>query len=123
MEYGARVLHTQTRHGEWIMSDYPIELITNYRAGKINRQQFTKQFSDWQKSHGINFDCKGYADKSGVYMTYRGIKAAIRNGLLCWKNNTAKTVFEFQRKVDFSKNDYPILTVDQQKTLFKIMRG
>ena len=103
--------------------NYPIQIITNYRAGKISRQQFTKQFSDWQKAQGINFDCKGYADKSGVYMTYRGIKAAIRNGLLCWKNNTAKTVFEFQRKVDFSKNDYPILTVDQQKTLFKIMRG
>ena len=105
------------------MSVYPIQIITSYRAGKISRQQFIKQFSDWQKAQGINYDCKGYADKSGVYMTYRGIKAAIRNGLLCWKNKTAKTVFEFQRKVDFSKNDYPILTVDQQKTLFKIMRG
>ncbi len=105
------------------MSGYPIQIITDYRAGKINRQQFTKQFSDWQKSNGINFDCKGTADRSGVYMTYRGIKAAIRNGVLCWKNNTAKTVFEFQRKVDFSKNDYPILTVDQQKLLFEIMRA
>ena len=84
-------------------SNYPIQIITNYRAGKISRQQFTKQFSDWQKSQGVNFDCKGYADKSGVYMTYRGIKAAIRNGILCWRNNTAKTVFEFCRKVDFSK--------------------
>ena len=102
--------------------NYPIQIITNYRAGKISRQQFWQQFSDWQKSHGINLDCKGYADKSGVYMTYRGIKAAIRNGLLCWKNKTAKTVFEFQRKVDFSKNDYPLLTVDQQKTLSEIMR-
>ena len=88
------------------MSGYPIQIITDYRAGKISRQQFTKQFSDWQKAQGINFDCKGYADKSGVYMTYRGIKAAIRNGLLCWENNTAKTVFEFQRKVDFSKNTF-----------------
>ena len=87
-------------------SDYPIQIITSYRAGKISRQQFIKQFSDWQKAHGINFDCKGYANKSGVYMTYRGIKAAIRNGLLCWENNTAKTVFEFQRKVDFSENTF-----------------
>ena len=102
---------------------YPLQLVQTFRAGKISRQQFIKQFSDWQKSNGINFDCKGTADRSGVYMTYRGIKAAIRNGLLCWKNNTAKTVFEFQRKVDFSKNDYPILTVDQQKTLFEIMRA
>ena len=85
------------------MSGHPIELITNYRAEKISRQQFQQQFSNWQKSNGINFDCKGTADRSGVYMTYRGIKGAIRNGLLCWKNNTAKTVFEFQRKVDFSK--------------------
>ena len=90
------------------MTNYPLGLITNYRAGNITRQQFRQQFSDWQKSHGINFDCKGYAYKSVVYMTYRGIKAEIRNGLLCWKNNTAKTVFEFKRKVDFSKNDYPI---------------
>ena len=104
-------------------SNYPIQIITNYRAGKISRQQFTKQFSDWQKSHGLNYDCKGTADRSGVYITYRGIKAEIKNGVLCWKNNTAKTVFEFQRKVDIEKNDNPILTVDQQKTLFKIMRG
>lgn len=105
------------------MSGYPIQIITDYRAGKISRQQFIKQFSDWQRANTINFDCKGTADKSGVHMTYRGIKATIRNGVLCWKNNTAQTVFEFQRKVDFSKNDYPILTVDQQKLLFEIMRA
>ena len=102
---------------------YPLQLVQTFKAGKISRQQFIKQFSDWQKIHGINYDCKGYADKSGVYITYRGIKAEIRNGLLCWKNSTAKTVYEFQRKVDFSKNDNPILTVDQQKTLFEIMRA
>ena len=83
--------------------NYPIQIITNYRAGKISRQQFRQQFSDWQKSRGINYDCKGTAYRNGMYLTYRGIKAEIRNGLLCWKNNTAKTVFEFQRKVDFSK--------------------
>ena len=105
------------------MTNYPLGLITNYRAGNITRQQFTKQFSDWQKSRGINYDCKGTADERGVHVEYRGVTAIIRDGLLTWKNNTAKTVFEFQRKVDFSKNDYPILTVDQQKTLFKIVRG
>ena len=87
-------------------NDYPIQIITNYRAGKISRQQFTKQFSYWQKSRGLNYDCKGTADKNGVYITYRGIKAEIRNGLLRWENSTAKTVFEFQRKVDFSKNTF-----------------
>ena len=86
--------------------NYPIQIITNYRAGKISRQQFQQQFSDWQKSRGLNYDCKGTADKNGVYITYRGIRAEIKNGVLCWKNNTAKTVFEFQRKVDFSKNTF-----------------
>ena len=81
-------------------NSYPLPLVRAYKAGEITRQQFINL---WQKSCSINFDCKGYADKSGMYITYRGIKAAIRNGLLCWKNNTAKTVFEFQRKVDFSK--------------------
>ena len=96
------------------MSGYPIELITSYRAGKISRQQFTKQFSDWQKAQGINFDCKGYADKSGVYITYRGIVGTIKNGVIkfitktagkdwVYINETAKSVFEFCRKVDFSK--------------------
>ena len=103
--------------------NYPIQIITNYRAGKTSRQQFIKQFSDWQKAQGINYDCKGTADRLGVHVEYRGTTAAIRNGLLSWKNNTAKTVFEFQRKVDFSKNDYPIHTVDQQKTLSEIMRA
>ena len=103
--------------------NYPIQIITNYRAGKTSRQQFIKQFSDWQKAQGINYDCKGTADRLGVHVEYRGVTATIRDGLLCWKNKTAKTVFEFQRKVDFSKNDYTIHTVDRQKTLFKIMRG
>ena len=91
------------------MSGYPIELITSYRAGKISRQQFTKQFSDWQKSHGINYDCKGTADERGVHVEYRGVTATIRDGklncepahFLC---HEANSVFEFRRKVDFSLN-------------------
>lgn len=84
--------------------NYPIQLITNYRAGKISRQQFTKQFSDWQKTNGINYDCKGTADKNGVYLTYREIRAEIRNGILRFFSETAQSVFEFRRKVDFSLN-------------------
>ncbi len=84
--------------------DYPIQLITNYRAGKISRQQFMKQFSDWQKTCGINYDCKGTADKNGVYITYRGIRAEIRNGILRFFSETAQSIFEFRRKVDFSLN-------------------
>lgn len=102
------------------MSGYPIELITNYRAGKISRQQFTKQFSDWQKTRGINYDCKGTADRLGVHVEYRGTTATIRDGVLHFftgsyidpKTNcrryirsTAKSVFDFCRKIDFARND------------------
>ena len=99
-------------------SDYPIQIITSYRAGKISRQQFTKQFSDWQKSRGINYDCKGTADERGVHVEYRGVTATIRDGKLsfitgdnCEPNSPthflwheANSVFEFRRKVDFSLN-------------------
>lgn len=86
------------------MSGYPIQIITDYRAGKISRPQFIKQFSEWQKANTINFDCKGTADRSGTYLSYRGITAEIKNGVLCWKNNTAKNIFEFQRQVDYAFN-------------------
>ena len=99
-------------------SNYPIQIITNYRAGKISRQQFIKQFSDWQKSHGINYDCKGTADRLGVHVEYRGTTATIRDGKLsfitgdnCEPNSPthflrheANSFFEFRRKVDFSLN-------------------
>ena len=99
------------------MSGYPIELITSYSAGKISRQQFTKQFSDWQKSRGINYDCKGTADERGVHVEYRGTTATIRDGKLSFITgdncepdspthflwHEANSVFEFRRKVDFSR--------------------
>lgn len=87
------------------MSGYPIELITKYRAGKISRQQFTKQFSDWQKENGLNFDCKGTADKSGIYLHYRGITGTIKNGVIQWGGKiTAKSIFIFMRQVDYLQN-------------------
>ncbi len=97
------------------MSGYPIELITNYMAGKISRQQFTKQFSDWQKSRGINYDCKIKATRQGVSVQYRGVTATICRGTLRFfseipadkKNGdgkiiqtTAQNVFDFRRKID-----------------------
>ena len=96
------------------MTNYPLVLITNYRAGKISRQQFIKQFSDWQKSHGINYDCKGTTDRLGVHIEYRGTTATIRDGKLSFITepnspthflwHEANSVFEFRRKVDFSLN-------------------
>lgn len=93
---------------------YPLQLVKAFKAGEISRQQFIKQFSDWQKSNGINFDCKGSADRNGTFLTYRGIVGTIKNGVIkfitktagkdwVYINETAKSVFEFCRKVDFSK--------------------
>ena len=98
-------------------NSYPLQLVKAFRAGEITRQQFIKQFSDWQKSHGINYDCKGTADSGGVHVEYRGVLATIRDGKLsfitgdnCEPNSPthflwheANSVFEFCRKVDFSK--------------------
>ena len=86
------------------MKNYPKAAIENYRAGKISRREFMAQFSQWQKSQGMSFDTKGTADKNGTYLTYRGITAEITNGILRWKNNTAKTLFEFERQVDYAFN-------------------
>lgn len=88
------------------MSGYPIGLITNYRAGKISRQMFTKQFNDWQKSRGINYDCKGTGGKDWLGLTYRGRHAVIKGGIIVWTDDdieeTARSIFEFRRKVDFA---------------------
>ena len=86
------------------MENYPNALLAAYRDGNIDRQQFITDFRNWQKNHGINFDCKGSADRNGTYLKYRGIKAEIKNGVLCWKNNTAKNLFEFERQVDYAFN-------------------
>ena len=95
-------------------NSYPLQLLKAYRAGEITRQQFINKFTLWQKSCGINFYSKGSADQNGTYLEYRGIKAVIKNGVIkfitktagkdwVYLNETAKSVFEFCRKVDFSK--------------------
>ena len=93
---------------------YLLALVKSYSAGEISRQAFIQAFSSWQKSHGINYDCKGYADKSGSYITYRGIVGKFKSGIIkflvttsgkdwVYLNKNAKTVFEFRRLIDFSK--------------------
>lgn len=98
------------------MSGYPILTITNYRAGKISRQQFIRQFSDWQKSRGIDYGCKGLARHGFVGVTYRGVNATIRGGALYFVTETcedekgvrrhtrqkAESFSEFERKVDMA---------------------
>lgn len=93
-------------------NSYPLQLVKAFRAGEITRQQFINKFTLWQKSCGINFDCKGSADQNGTYLTYRGIVGTIKNGEIkfitagkdwVYTLESATSVFEFCRKVDFSK--------------------
>lgn len=83
--------------------EYPKKLVEDYRIGKISRNEFMQKFYAIQKSNGLNFDCKGYCDKNGFYYIYRGQKAELKNGVISWtygKIKTARTLYEFMRKVD-----------------------
>ena len=79
------------------MSVYPIQIITDYRAGKISRQQFCHE---WAKLQGFDDTVKGYGNKHGTFITYHEIKAEIRNGQKKKKNNTAKSIREMKNKID-----------------------
>ena len=83
------------------MTNYPFELITNYRAGNITRQQFCHE---WAKLQGFDDTVKGYGNKHGIFMQYRGRTARITNCLLTWgekgKKRTAKTIREMKNKID-----------------------
>ena len=86
------------------MTNYPQDIITAYAERKISRARFENRFAEWQKKQGRDYSCKGTADKSGVYLTYRNITATIKNDTLRFKTyaaDTARTPFEFRRKVDF----------------------
>ena len=84
------------------MTNYPFELINNYRAGKISRQQFCHE---WAKLQGFDDTVKGYGNKHGTFITYRGRTARITNGLLCWENKTAKTIREMKNKIDYAQGE------------------
>lgn len=83
---------------------YPLQLERAYKAGEITRQQFINKFTLWQKSCGINFDCKGSADRNGTFLTYRGITGQLTNGVIVCGKIKAESVFNFQRKIDFALN-------------------
>lgn len=85
------------------MSGYPIGLITNYRAGKISRQMFIKQFNDWQKSRGINYDCKGTGGKDWLGLTYRGRHAVIKGGVIVWTDDDIDPCTAEERWADGDK--------------------
>ena len=75
-------------------------LITNYRAGKINHQQFCHA---WAELQGFDDTVKGYGNKHGTFITYRGRTARITNDLLVWFENTrhtAKSIRDMKTKID-----------------------
>lgn len=75
---------------------------TSYRAGKITRQQFCHA---WAQLQGFDDTVKGYGNKHGTFITYRGRTARITNGFLVWgeakKIHTAKTIKELKIKIDY----------------------
>ena len=87
--------------GGFIM--YPKKIISDYVKGKISRKKYEQLFAKYQKSQGLNFDCKGFCNMSGTYIVYRKQTAELKNGVICWnygKKQTALSFFEFRRKVD-----------------------
>ena len=78
-------------------------LIRDYADQKITRGQFINGYSQMQKLKGLNFDCKGTADKKGMYLTYRGVQATVRHGVIQWNGHMAQSVGEFKRLVDIDQ--------------------
>lgn len=97
-------------------TDFPHGLFALYAEKEITRERFIAGLAAWQKSRGVNFDCKGTGDRYGVHLAYRGVRATISGGFICWygeaftdrkgrtrrDKQTARTVFEFRRMVDFA---------------------
>ena len=76
-------------------------LITNYRAGKINHQQFCHA---WAQLQGFDDTVKGYGNNQDQFIIYRGRAAKITNGILGWvenrKTDKAKSIHEMKTKID-----------------------
>ena len=76
-------------------------IITKRRNGEITRQQFCHA---WAQLQGFDDTVKGYGNKHGTFITYRGRAAKITNGILVWVENrktyTAKTINEMKTKID-----------------------
>lgn len=83
------------------MNQQFFNLITKRRNGEITRQQFCHA---WAQLQGFDDTVKGYGNKHGIFITYRGRTARITNGLLVWgenKTHTAKTIKELKIKIDY----------------------
>ena len=76
-------------------------IITKRRNGEITRQQFCHA---WAQLQGFDDTVKGYGNKHGTFITYRGRTARITNDLLVWvenyKTHIAKSIREMKNKID-----------------------
>ena len=83
------------------MNQQFFNLIAKRRNGEITRQQFCHA---WAQLQGFDDTVKGYGNKQGTFLIYRGRTARITNGLLVWvenhKTHTAKTIHEMKIKID-----------------------
>lgn len=83
------------------MYDAQKAIITKRRNGEITRQQFCHA---WAQLQGFDDTVKGYGNKHGTFITYRGRTARITNGLLIWRENhwirTAKSIHDMKTKID-----------------------
>ena len=83
------------------MNQQFFNLIKKRRNGEITRQQFCHA---WAQLQGFDDTVKGYGNKHGIFMQYRGRTAKIINCLLTWvenrKTHTAKSIREMKNKID-----------------------
>lgn len=83
--------------------EYPKKLIASFANGKIRKKEFERMFAEYQRLNRVDYSCRSFGDSSGLFVTYRGQKAVIKNGVLQWsygKIKTAENLFEFRRKID-----------------------
>lgn len=68
----------------------PTFIFKAYAEHRISRLAFVQKMGAWQKAHGYNYDVKGYANKHGIFISYRDIVAQFRDGSLNWSDKTGK---------------------------------
>jgi hypothetical protein len=84
--------------------ELPKELFELKRLGVLTNEEFIKKFSEWQANNGYN-DVKGYANKYGVFLEYKGYHAEIKDGFLLsmFGKETGKaipSIRSFKRRVN-----------------------
>lgn len=99
-------------------TDFPRGLFAQYAEKAITRAQFIASFTAWQMARGMDYTCRGYAYYPGMTgVTYRGKSAVFSDGEAIWVIgscrdergkpvcvcDTARSVTEFKRKVDFAQ--------------------